>query len=145
MKEEIGFGTSQSCLAEAIGEAGDAGQHTPGPWEWTIHDHSMATLAVGDYPGEGAAQVLTVSPCDPCIGRSEGVWKWGRCGTPSEADALLISKAPDLLKELATCTAFLVGLAMRDVREGRLATGEAVMERAEKAAALVRATLGKPA
>lgn len=62
--------------------------HTPTPWEWLIHDHSMASLGVMPDPGLGNPLVLCVSPCQPCMDRAEPrEWKWGRCHTPSEADA----------------------------------------------------------
>lgn len=66
-------------------------EHTPTPWDWLIHDHSMASLGVMPYPGLGNPLVLTVSPCQGCMDRAEPrEWKWGRCHTPSEADAEFI-------------------------------------------------------
>lgn len=69
-------------------------EHTPTPWDWLIHDHSMASLGVMPDPGLGNPLVLCVSPCQSCIERAEPIeWKWGRCHTPSEADAKFILKA----------------------------------------------------
>lgn len=68
--------------------------HTPTPWDWLIHDHSMASLGVMPDPGLGNPLVLTVSPCQACADRAEPrEWKWGRCHTPSEADADFILTA----------------------------------------------------
>lgn len=69
-------------------------EHTPTPWDWVIHDHSMASLGVLPDPGLGNPLVLTVSPCPACAERAApGEWKWGRCHTPSEADAEFILTA----------------------------------------------------
>lgn len=76
-------------------------EYTPGPWSWTIHDHSMASLGVGDSPGIGDPLVLAIAPCDACASRANPKeWKWDRCHTPSEADAVLIAAAPTLLVAL---------------------------------------------
>ena len=62
---------------------------TPGPWEWSIHDHSMATLHGPDMLRD---HVLSSSPCKACIERvKDGKWKWGRCTTPTEANAELLA------------------------------------------------------
>lgn len=80
--------------------AGNA-KYTPVPWEWVIHDHSMASLVRGDNPGMGDPLVLTVAPCPACAERaSPKEWKWGRCMTPNEQDARLIAAAPDLVEAL---------------------------------------------
>jgi hypothetical protein len=72
----------------------NSAEHTPLPWEWQIHDHSMASLGNGHSPGYGTPLVLSVGPCDGCAERADPKeWKWGRCCTPSEADAALIVKA----------------------------------------------------
>lgn len=74
---------------------------TPGPWDWVIHDHSLASLGVLPDPGLGNPLVLAVGPCRACADHAEPKeWKWGRCHTPSEADAHLIAAAPDMLTEL---------------------------------------------
>lgn len=77
----------------------------PGPWHWEIHDYSMATLCGG---GEDAitGHIMAVSPCRSCQKSANGEWKWGRCQTPSEANARLIEKAPELLAMLGQCLAF---------------------------------------
>ena len=75
---------------------------TPGPWEWMIHDHSCASLGVGDSPGMGTPLVLSVSPCEGCL-ESIGPypkWKWGRCKTPSEPNAQLIAALRNELPRL---------------------------------------------
>lgn len=75
--------------------------HTPGPWDWVIHDHSMASLGRLPDPGLGDPLVLAVGPCPACAGRADPrEWKWGLCDTPSEADAILIAAAPEMLAAL---------------------------------------------
>jgi hypothetical protein len=78
------------------------GKPMPGPWNWEIHDHSMATLCGG---GEDAiiGHIMAVSPCAACAGRADPKeWEWGRCMTPSIENARLIAAAPDLLEALAS-------------------------------------------
>ena len=47
-------------------------------------------------------QVMAVTPCKYCLGKNAAKeeWTWGRCMTPSEADARLIASAPELLAAL---------------------------------------------
>lgn len=74
----------------------------PGPWQWEIHDHSMATLCGG---GEDAiiGHVMSIGPCPACAERGKATgWKWGRCHTPSEANATLIALAPELYEYVAS-------------------------------------------
>src|SRR6186713_1866824 len=69
-------------------------EHTPTPWDWLIHDHSMASLGVMPDPGLGDPLVLAIAPCQACADRANPKeWKWGRCHTPSEADAEFILTA----------------------------------------------------
>jgi hypothetical protein len=68
--------------------------HTPTPWDWLIHDHTMASLGVMPDPGLGNPLVLAIGPCPSCADRAQPrEWKWGRCHTPSEADAAFIVRA----------------------------------------------------
>jgi len=79
---------------KALKEAAE--KATPGEWRWLIHDHSMASLGVGDDPGMGDPLVLNVSPCRSCADRAkakDAEWEWGRCTTPSEEDARYIALA----------------------------------------------------
>jgi hypothetical protein len=76
-------------------------QHTPGPWDWSIEDASMATLM---GPRELRDHVMSVSPCRSCS-TGEASWEWGRCTTPTLANARLIAAAPDLLEALAELSA----------------------------------------
>lgn len=81
---------------------------TLGKWEWLVHDHSCASLGVGDSPGMGTPLVMSVSPCAACAERAtDGEWKWGRCCTPSEADAHLIAAAPDMFEALVTALPYI--------------------------------------
>lgn len=74
--------------------SGKMAKHTVTPWHWIVHDHSMASLGHGDSPGIGDPLVLAISPCQACADRAEPrEWKWGRCHTPSEADADFIVTA----------------------------------------------------
>jgi hypothetical protein len=87
-------------VARRIVELGS--KATPGPWEWIIHDHSMASLGIPPDPGLGNPLVLAVSPCKGCQDRAESKeWKWGRCCTPSEADAAFIAFARNHAPALA--------------------------------------------
>ena len=72
--------------------------HTEGPWEWVIVDHSFAFLGASVDPD--LYSVMSVSPCQSCASRAKDGWKWGRCGTPNEADASLLKAAPDMLAAL---------------------------------------------
>lgn len=72
----------------------------PGPWEWCIHDHSMATLCGG---GEDAivGNLMSISPCRACAKRGrEGGWVWGRCGTPDAKLAQAITAIPNMVSAL---------------------------------------------
>ncbi len=70
---------------------------TPGPWEWTVQDHSMAILHGPDMLVD---HVAAVGPCRSCTKRvTDGEWKWGRCMTPTEANARLIAAAPNTATE----------------------------------------------
>lgn len=68
---------------------------TQGPWHWTVHDYSMASL---EGPAYEMDHVASISPCSACRKNSkeEGKWKWGRCTCPTEADADLMAMAPIL-------------------------------------------------
>lgn len=60
-----------------------AGEHTKGPWHWEVHDFSMASIC---GPQGEEDHVLSVSPCSNCQ-KGAAEWKFGRCTTPSEANA----------------------------------------------------------
>jgi hypothetical protein len=89
---------------------------TPGPWGWDVEDASMASLGVLPNPGLGDPHVLSVSPCKSCRGDE---WEWGKCLTPSEADAAHIAKC-----DPATIAALI---------EGYIAMAEALKPFAEAA------------
>jgi len=93
--------------------------HTPEPWHWNLEDYSMATLSGPDYMEQ---HVLAVSPCDSCLevakkksSDQKPSWKWGRCMTPTKANADRIvacvnackginpEAVPDLLEALERC------------------------------------------
>lgn len=103
-------------------------QHTPGPWAYVVHDHSMASLGVLPDPGMGDPLVCTFSPCQACADRADPKeWRWGRCQTPSEADARLIAAAPDLLEALERTVQRLEGdwAATKEVGMARAAIAKA--------------------
>ena len=71
-----------------------ANEATEGPWNWVVHDVSMATLGVLPDPGLGDPHVLSIGPCEACCKRAKPQeWKWGRCHVPGESDAKLIAQA----------------------------------------------------
>jgi hypothetical protein len=109
------------------------GNPMPGPWSWTIHDHSMATLSGG---GEDAivGHIMALGPCEACAERArKGEWKWGRCQTPLPENARLIQASPDLLAACMEADKFLAGL------KGR----KAAVARNIVKAAISRATQGR--
>jgi hypothetical protein len=63
---------------------------TDGEWQWTVHDHSAASLGVGADPGSGTPLVLSIAICPSCAIRSTA-WQWGRCSAPKEKDAAFIA------------------------------------------------------
>ncbi len=65
---------------------------TPGVWEWMIHDHSMASLGVGEDAGYTTPLIMNVGPCEACASRHKE-WEWGRCHTPSKDNAAFIAAA----------------------------------------------------
>lgn len=83
--------------------------HTPTPWHWAIEDISTATLQ-GPRGSDGGDHVLSVSPCESCLEyakkNNHDDWKWGRCTTPTEANAAFIVRAinahDDLVAALRT-------------------------------------------
>ena len=73
----------------------EVSKHTPLPWSWGIHDYSLASLT---GPKEEEDHVLSVSPCKACMEGAKRkselpTWQWGRCTTPSLADAEFIVAA----------------------------------------------------
>lgn len=86
-----------------------ANEPTQGPWTWIVHDYSCADL-VGRDPY--LDHILSVSPCKGCQERERSAaekegrgpeWKWGRCVTPDESNARLISAARELLDVARLC------------------------------------------
>jgi hypothetical protein len=90
--------------------------HTKGPWGWVIHDYSQATL---HGPDEMFDHVLSISPCDSCLEhaktKGEAAWKWGRCTTPTLADARLLAEAPNMLRALETIMEDTESLEIREI------------------------------
>lgn len=70
---------------------------TLGPWEWVVHDHSMASL---QGPREEWQHVLSISPCGACQERNDKEWAWGRCTVPTEANARLLAASWELREAL---------------------------------------------
>jgi hypothetical protein len=69
---------------------------TERPWGWIIHDYSMASLGKIPELADEVGLVLSLGPCPACQGRAKdngAEWEWGRCNTPSEANARLIVTA----------------------------------------------------
>jgi hypothetical protein len=90
----MGWQEDQDALEAA--RASDGGR-TPAPWHWEVHDSSMASLCGGGLDAT-IGSIMAVGPCTPCY-EGKDDWEWGRCQTPSKADAVLIAAAPDLLAE----------------------------------------------
>ena len=82
--------------------------HTKGPWTWLVHDYSGITL---HGPDEMFDHVISLGPCESCLEhaktKGEMGWKWGRCTTPTEADAILIAEAPTMYDQLASARAIM--------------------------------------
>lgn len=104
---------------------------TPGPWNWVIQDHSMACLGVGDAMGsETTPHVLRVTPCKACADRADPKqWEWGRCLTPSKADADFIASARNALPTLLA--------AWRELQVCREALAKIVIETDDESARAV--------
>lgn len=110
----------------------------PPPWNWEVHDHSMATLCGG---GEDAiiGQIMCVGPCPACSERNKDAgWRWGSCTTPSWAEARLIAAAPELL---ATCDN---AEAVMSIVEPRSDKAEYLKALAQLRAAVAKATRDIP-
>lgn len=94
---------------------------TPGPWTWVIHDASMASI---EGPNGMEQLVLSMSPCRSCTDsavKDGKEWEFGRCMTPSWADAKLIAAAPDLLAALWDIAESPVGPVVRHIAMAAIA------------------------
>ncbi len=101
-------------------------KHTPGPWNWTIHDKSMATL---HGPDEMSDAVMSISPCGNCSARRD-VFEWGSCYLPNATDAEFIRAAPETAAEFARVKLKLAALEQSH-SEGNLARLTAARMEAE--------------
>lgn len=89
--------------------------HTPGPWEWLLQDHSMASLISTTVEDGDMNPVMSIGPCRSCINHQRTPeWVWGRCHVPSYADAMLMKAAPELLAFAQYVTKHALSIANSD-------------------------------
>jgi hypothetical protein len=90
-------------------------KHTPTPWGWYAEDSSMVILCGHNQSGDldpMEQHVASITPCEACrSGNPKEPWTWGRCTTPTEANAEFIVRAANahdaLLKALKAALPFI--------------------------------------
>ena len=118
-------------------------KHTPTPWGWYAEDSSMVILCGHNQSGDldpMEQHVASITPCQACQDRTKdkNVWTWGRCTTPTEANAAFIVRAVNAHDELAEALRGLIEACTAEFNE-KGAGGYALARLSDARTALAKA------